>query len=266
MTADKDGLVNDRDADASNCDFHGTKPGSVQPATGNDQRMDSSGNVELLRRIPAGYVASGYRGNAMHRHRRTIGISRTSLRTVARHGRDVRAGRGAEGRLDDVLHASSRERDERRFVGRSLASAVRAIRSPYLGNFGVLILLCVISFHPCFDLANVVSGSFLCLGAKAAFAATVNLVVNEWTPTIQAFLAGRLLRWIGLSLLLALLPALTVIRAGMLAKVRSSVTLLLVRLRGVLNASLRPLKRAAPQGRGAGAVHEKVNTPGRHEA
>lgn len=140
------------------------------------------------------------------------------------------------------------------------------MRSPYLGNIGVLILLCVISFDPCFDLAKVVSNSFLCLGAKAAFAATVNLVVNDWTPTIQAFLAGRLLRWIGLSLLLALLPVLTVIRAGMLAKVRSLATLPLVRLRGVPNASLQPMKLVAPQGRGAGAVHEKVNTPGRHEA
>lgn len=136
------------------------------------------------------------------------------------------------------------------------------MRSPYLGNIGVLILLCVISYQPCFDLANAVSNSFLCLGAKAAFAATVNLVVDDWTPTIQAFLAGRLLRWIGLSLLLALLPALTIIRAGMLAKLRSFAALSLVRLRGVPRASLSPPK----QSRGARAIHEKVITPSRYDA
>ncbi|MCA1364473.1 hypothetical protein I6F14_26385 [Bradyrhizobium sp. IC3069] len=90
--------------------------------------------------------------------------------------------------------------------------------------------------------------------------------MDDWTPTIQAFLAGRLLRWIGLSLLLALLPVLTVIRAGTLAKLRALAALLLVRLRGILRASLRPLNRAAREGRGAGVVHEKVNRLGRHNA
>ncbi|WP_156489464.1 hypothetical protein [Bradyrhizobium sp. DOA1] len=132
-------------------------------------------------------------------------------------------------------------------MARSLARAAQALRSPYFGNIGVLILLCVMSFHPCFDLAKIVSNSVLCLGAKAAFAATVNLVVNDWTPTIQAFLAGRLLRWIALSLLVALLPALTVIRAGMRAKLRALAGLTLARLRGASNTSLRLVRRQRPE-------------------
>jgi hypothetical protein len=131
-----------------------------------------------------------------------------------------------------VVQASHPEGGERGFAARSLGRAVQALRSPYLANAGVFILLCAISFHPCFDLADIISRSFLCLGAKAAFVATVDLVVNDWTPTIQAFLAGRLARWIGLSLLLALLPALTVIRIGMLSKLRSLAAVAFVRLRG----------------------------------
>ncbi len=266
MTADRDGPANDRDADASRCDSRGAEPGLLQPAAGMDQRVRSSGHIELLRRRPAGYAVATNRPGAMHRPRRAIGRPHRGLQITSPTVRDARAFQPAGHRLDGPVHAAPRERDERRFAARSLARAARAMRSPYLGNVGILLLLCAISFHPCFDLAKIVSNSFLCLGAKAAFAATVNLVVNEWTPTIQAFLAGRLLRWIGLSLLLALLPALTVIRAGMLAKLRSFAALGLVRLRGVLKASLQPNKRNVPPGRDAGAVHEKVNTPTRHEA
>lgn len=262
MTADRDGPANDRDADASRCDSNCAESGSLQPAIGKDWRMRAFGPIGLLRRSPAGYVS--HRQGAMHRPRRAIGRPHRGLQTIPRTVRDVRAGHAAGHHLGSGAQGLSGERDQRRFAARALARAVKALRSPYPGNFGVLILLCAISFHPCFDLAIVVSNSFLCLGAKAAFAATVNLVVDEWTPTIQAFLAGRLLRWIGLSLLLALLPVLTVVRAGMLAKLRSFAALSLVRLR--LGASLRPLKRAAPQGRGAGVVHEKVNTLGRRDA
>lgn len=261
MTADRDGPASDRDADASHCDSRGAEPGSLH-AAGNDRPMRSSVHIELLRRSPGGYVASSHRQSAMHRPRRALGRPHRGLPTVPRVIRDARTGHVAEQRLDRAAQASPGEPDQRRFVARALARAVRAVRSPYLGNIGVLILLFVISYQPCFDLANAVSNSVLCLGAKTAFAATVNLVVDEWTPTIQAFLAGRLLRWIGLSLLLALLPALTIIRAGMLAKLRSLAALSLVRLRGTLRASLWPLK----QGRRAGAVHEKVNTPSRHDA
>lgn len=261
MTADRDGPASDRDADASHCDSRGAEPGSLH-AAGKDRPMRSSGHIELLRRSPGGYVASSHRQSAMHRPRRALGRSHRGLPTVPRVIRDARTGHVAEQRLDRAAQASPGEPDQRRFVARALARAVRAVRSPYLGNIGVLILLFVISYQPCFDLANAVSNSVLCLGAKTAFAATVNLVVDEWTPTIQAFLAGRLLRWIGLSLLLALLPALTIIRAGMLAKLRSFAALSLARLRGIPRNSLWPQK----QGRGARAIHEKVNTPGRYDA
>ncbi|AMA56205.1 hypothetical protein [Bradyrhizobium sp. CCGE-LA001] len=187
-----------------------------------------------------------HRDNAMHRPRRATGRPHWRLRT-APGVRAVRPAHPVAHRHAGIVQASPREHEERRFIARSLARAGKALRSPYLGNIGVLILLCVMSFHPCFDLAKIVSNSVLCLGAKAAFAATVNLVVNDWTPTIQAFLAGRLLRWIGLSLLVALLPALTVVRAGMRAKLRALAGLTLARLRGASNTSLRLVRRQRPE-------------------
>lgn len=242
MTADRDGPPDDRDCDGSRCASPGAEPVSLQLVV-KSPRMRSSGKGEPLRRLPAGYGGSGHRGHAMHRQRRAIGRPHWSQRTAPRAVHDVPAGLPVAHRRDGAEQASPAELGGRRLVARSLAIAVKALRSPYFGNIGVLILLCVISFHPCFDLAKIVSNSVLCLGAKAAFAATVNLVVNDWTPTIQAFLAGRLLRWIAFSLLLALLPVLTVIRAGVLAKVRSLASLMLVRLRGVASISLPLPKR-----------------------
>lgn len=202
MAADKDGSASGQEADGSRCDSPGVGPGLRQVANDNDRRMYRPDN------------------NAMHRHRRTLAKPLRAQRMQHRAVSGQRT-RPVDVGPNDVVRASHREGGERGLLARSLARAVKALRSPYLTNIGVFILLCAISFHPCFDLAEIVSRSFLCLGAKAAFVATVDLVVNDWTPTIQAFLAGRLVRWIGLSLLLALLPALTVIRIGMLSRVRS---------------------------------------------
>ncbi|WP_036026720.1 hypothetical protein [Bradyrhizobium yuanmingense] len=82
MTADRDGPANDRDADASRCDFHDAEAGLLQAAAGKDQRTRSSGNIELLRRNPAGYVASSHRQGAPHRPRRAISRPRRSLQSV----------------------------------------------------------------------------------------------------------------------------------------------------------------------------------------
>lgn len=213
MAADKDGSISGQDADGSRCDSSGVGSGWRQVANDNDRRVHRPDN------------------NAMHRHRRTLARPLRAQRMQHRAASVLRTHGPVGVQPNDLVRASHREGGHRGLVARSFARAVRALRSPYLTNVGVFILLCAISFHPCFDLAEIVSRSFLCLGAKAAFVATVDLVVNDWTPTIQAFLAGRLVRWIGFSLLLALLPALTVIRTGMLARLRSLAAVVLVRLR-----------------------------------
>lgn len=104
------------------------------------------------------------------------------------------------------------------------ARVVKALRSPILTNVGIAALLYVISFHPYFDLTSIVSGSLVCPGAKGILVATVDFLQEEVTPTIQAFLSGRLMRWIGLTLLFALFPAFSVLRTGTMARIRALAT------------------------------------------
>ncbi|MBR1125124.1 hypothetical protein JQ628_26630 [Bradyrhizobium lablabi] len=229
---DKDSLVSGRDADASRSDSQDTEPGLRQLVVDNERCMHRSGNFELRRRARPSHIAIIRDETGVHRRRRSLARPLREQRTHHRAVHDLRTDHPAEVRVDGALQASHPEARERGFAARNLPRAVQALRSPYLTNIGVFVLLCAISFHPCFNLSDIISRSFLCLGAKAAFVATVDLVVNDWTPTIQAFLAGRLARWIGLSLLLALLPALTVIRAGMLSRLRSLAAIALVWLRG----------------------------------
>ena len=106
-------------------------------------------------------------------------------------------------------------------ASRFAARIVKALRSSILANVGIAALLYVISCHPYVDLAGIVSGSFVCPGAKAILVAAVDFLQEEVTPTIQAFLSGRLMRWIGLTLLFALFPAFSVLRTGTMARLRA---------------------------------------------
>ncbi|WP_152033546.1 hypothetical protein [Bradyrhizobium sp. DOA9] len=148
-------------------------------------------------------------------------------------GRIVRV-RGAYGSAKTLqsLQPADHEKPFATPISSRLASRfVKAIRSPVLTNVGVAALLYVISFHPSFDLAGMVSSSFVCPGAKPILVATVDFIQDEVTPTIQAFLTGRLTKWIGLTLLFALFPALGVLRVGTMAKIRALATSALARVR-----------------------------------
>ena len=110
------------------------------------------------------------------------------------------------------------ERDEQPIGGRVLAGIVKTLRSPYLLNTALFLLLyAVTSTLLYFDQASVVSRSFTDRGAQTAFFATIDLVVNVLTLAIQLFLTGRLVRWLGVGMALALLPALSVFGFGVLA-------------------------------------------------
>lgn len=246
MPPDQDSLLLSQKPDASRCDSKSIEPGTRQVVTENDTRTDRSDNLELRRGTSAVYLGATCGENAARRHGRTPSRPHRAHRRAVR---DLRAYHRTEVHLNDVSQAPLQERGGRRFAARSFGRAVKTLRSPFLTNIGIVTLLYAISLHPCFDLASVVSRSFVCLGAKAAFVASVDLVVDEWTPAIQAFLAGRLVRWIGLSLLLALLPALTVIRMEMLAKLLSLAVIALVRLRGTLGIYRQKAKKRPPPSR-----------------
>jgi hypothetical protein len=227
MTADREGLVSGQRGEAGHRE--------LQSAEEPTQRADNS---EFHRETAANNAGPTRREIRFQPHR-TPGRPHRSPRDFSGQRRSRRPDHRAAFPPNGARQASHPEAHERGFAARSVARAVQAMRSPHLVNIGFLILLYAISFQTCFDLASVVSRSFVCLGAKAAFVAMVDLVVNELIPSIQTFLAGRLVRWIGLSILLALFPALTVMRLGLLAKLRWLAASVLTRLRVTHTTSSR---------------------------
>jgi AAA family ATP:ADP antiporter len=107
------------------------------------------------------------------------------------------------------------EREEEPIGGKVMAGLIKTIQSPYLLNTAVFLLLyAVTSTLLYFNQASVVSQSFTSRGEQTTFFATIDLLVNVLTLGIQIFLTGRLMRWLGVAMALALLPALSMLGFG----------------------------------------------------
>jgi AAA family ATP:ADP antiporter len=118
-------------------------------------------------------------------------------------------------KVSDRPHA---EREEEPIGGNVMAGFIDAVRSPYLLNTGIFLLLyAVTSTFLYFSQASVVSESFTSRGAQTTFFATIDLTVNVITLVVQVFLTGRLVRWLGVAVVLALLPALSMFGFGAIA-------------------------------------------------
>jgi AAA family ATP:ADP antiporter len=110
------------------------------------------------------------------------------------------------------------EREEDPIGGNVLAGFIQTMRSPYLLNTALFLLLyAVTSTLLYFNQASVVSQSFTSRGAQTTFFATIDLIVNVLTLVVQVFLTGRLIRWLGVALALAMLPALSMLGFGAIA-------------------------------------------------
>jgi AAA family ATP:ADP antiporter len=109
--------------------------------------------------------------------------------------------------------------DQEQPIGGSIVAGItHALRSPYLVNVSLFILLFAISSTILyFQQAGIVSHSFTDRGAQTAFFATVDLVVNTLTLVVQLFFTGRILMLLGVALALGFLPLLTMIGFGVLA-------------------------------------------------
>jgi ATP:ADP antiporter, AAA family len=98
-----------------------------------------------------------------------------------------------------------------------MAGFVDALRQPYLFNTAIFLLLYAItSTFLYFSQASIVSESFTGRGAQTAFFATSDLLVNSITLVFQVFLTGRLVRWFGVAIALAMLPAVSMLGFGAL--------------------------------------------------
>ena len=127
----------------------------------------------------------------------------------------------AVGRLShlspSLSHRPGSGSDERPIGGSVVAGITHALRSPYLVNVSLFILLFAItSTFLYFQQAGIVSHSFADRGAQTAFFATIDLLVNTLTLVVQLFFTGRILVLLGVALALAFLPLLTMIGFGAL--------------------------------------------------
>ena len=102
--------------------------------------------------------------------------------------------------------------------GGVLAGITHVVRSPYLLNVALFLLLfSITSTFLYFQQAAIVSGALRDRAAQTAFFATVDLVVNLLTLVVQLFLTSRMVVLLGVALTLGLLPALTIAGFGALA-------------------------------------------------
>jgi AAA family ATP:ADP antiporter len=99
-----------------------------------------------------------------------------------------------------------------------LAGISHTLRSPYLLNVCLFMLLfTVLSTFLYFQQATIARDYFTERAARTAFFAQVDLAVNVLTLSVQLFLTARLLKKLGVALVLGILPLVSVIGFAALA-------------------------------------------------
>ena len=106
-----------------------------------------------------------------------------------------------------------RKEDEEVAMGGGIMAGIRgAFTSPYL--VGIILFMFLFTFTSVsmyFHQTEIVSRSLDDPGARTAFFARIDLYVNIVTLLTQAFLTGRIIKWFGLGVALAILPMVTVV-------------------------------------------------------
>ena len=126
------------------------------------------------------------------------------------------------GRLSRMAEALSArpagQRDESPIGGSILSGFSHAVKSPYLVNVSVFLLLFAItSTFLYFQQAEIARTYFADRGARTAFFANVDLWVNILTLGAQLFVTAKTIKRIGVALTLALLPLLSILGFSTLA-------------------------------------------------
>jgi AAA family ATP:ADP antiporter len=126
--------------------------------------------------------------------------------------------RRLSGLSDSLRQRPAGQSDEAPIGGSILSGLAHALKSPYLVNVSVFLLLFTItSTFLYFQQAEIARKYFADRGARTAFFARVDLWVNVLTLGAQLFFTARVLRWIGVGLTLSALPLLSVFGFGALA-------------------------------------------------
>lgn len=99
---------------------------------------------------------------------------------------------------------------ERAITGNAWTGMKTVFSSPYLlGIAGFIALMTFASTMLYFQQANLVAEVFTDRGERTAFFAKVDLAVNILTIFFQVYLTARMVKWLGVGITLAMVPALT---------------------------------------------------------
>ena len=113
---------------------------------------------------------------------------------------------------------SKRDQDRELIGGSVWAGFTHVIRSPYLlGICGFMVLFTVGSTFLYFAQSDLVGREFADKASRTAVLAKLELSVQTLTVITQIFFTGRIIRWLGLGLALALLPIISILGFGGLA-------------------------------------------------
>jgi AAA family ATP:ADP antiporter len=109
--------------------------------------------------------------------------------------------------------SAARDDSAEKPVGGSLwAGFTHVVRSPYLlGICGFILLHTITATLVYFQQADLTAHQFTDRAARTAFFARLDQAVNILTIVVQVFLTGRLLKWLGVGLTLAVLPLINII-------------------------------------------------------
>lgn len=117
-------------------------------------------------------------------------------------------------RFPPSFRAETRARDEanRSVGGSSLAGITHVLGSPYLLGICLYMLMFTIgSTILYFQQAEIVGARYADREARTAFLATIDTVVQSLTILAQLFVTGRVIKWLGVGLTLAIMPVLSLV-------------------------------------------------------
>jgi AAA family ATP:ADP antiporter len=118
---------------------------------------------------------------------------------------EAEPGRGYSAHLRD-------KSDEQPIGGHVLAGITHVFRSPYLlGIVAYMLFYTIAATFLYFQQAEIVDREFTDRAVRTAFFAKIDLAVNVLAIFTQGFLTGRIIKWVGVAVTLAVLPAICVI-------------------------------------------------------
>ncbi|MEA2078480.1 MAG: MFS transporter, partial [Pseudomonadota bacterium] len=117
---------------------------------------------------------------------------------------------GCTNRQDSVaMNTSVPSRVEQAMGGGVFAGIQLVARSPYLlGICALMLLFTTLATFLYFQQAQIIRDNFSDSAERTAVFAAMDLAVNTLTIVIQIFITGRLVKWLGLPVTLALIPLL----------------------------------------------------------